>query len=183
MVQRHQFTVEEYYRMGEAGALGPTPRVELIEGEIIDMSPIGSKHAAIVSQLYELLSELKPLRTSLRCQNPIRLSNTNEPEPDLALVTSHQHQYRDAHPGPSDILLLIEVADSTLEYDLKTKAPLYAKHGIPVYWVLDLEGQKLEVFFQPEGDAYQSHQTLGPSDLVVLPGAGDIALKLASLVW
>lgn len=151
---RHRLTVEEYHRMGEAGVLAPDARVELIEGEVIDMAPIGSRHASAVNRLARVFFAAVGDRAIVQVQGPVRLSDRSEPEPDFALLRPRPDYYRDALPNPADVLLLIEVADSTQRYDRTVKAPLYARHGIPELWVIDLENALVHFYRRPEGDAY-----------------------------
>jgi Uma2 family endonuclease len=158
----HLFTVDEYYRMGEAGILGEDDRIELIEGRLVDMAPIGSTHAGVVIQLTALISAALAGRAFLSTQNPIRLGRRSEPQPDVAILRLRDDFYRKAHPTPKDVLLLIEVADSTIRYDREVKIPLYARHGIPEVWLIDLQQQRLEIYLQPSPDGYR--QTIRPAN-------------------
>ncbi len=150
--RRHRITAEEYHRMGEAGIFSEDDRVELIEGEIIDMTPIGSGHANTVDELVRMIAPRLREDKRLRVQNPIVLDHTNEPQPDLAIIKNRS--YSDAHPGPEDILLLIEVADTSLTYDRTVKIPLYARHGIAEAWLVDLPGKAVEIFRYPSPNGY-----------------------------
>ncbi|MEM1057980.1 MAG: Uma2 family endonuclease [Verrucomicrobiota bacterium] len=181
MVQRHQVTVEEYYRLGESGAWGHQPRVELIEGEIVEMSPIGSKHAAVVDLLIKQFTS-KTESLYIRCQHPIRLSESSEPEPDIALVRGEARDYVDAHPTADDVLLLVEVADTTLPYDLETKSPLYARHGIPEYWVVDTEARQVHVFRRPQEGTYLVRETLTATDALDLPETPGGRMELGEIL-
>lgn len=147
-------TVEEYYRMAEAGILHPEERTELIEGEIIHMAPMNSPHANLCAWLNERLIKLLDASAAVRCKLPVRLNNRSEPEPDI-LVCKRQ-SYVQAHPTPHDVHLLIEVADSTYRYDRFVKVPLYASHNIPEVWLIDLSAQAIEVFRQPQGETYKT---------------------------
>ena len=129
-VERRTFNVEEYHRMLDAGIITEDDRVELIEGEILMMSPIGSWHAACVNRLDALLHRLFGESVIISVQNPIRLSDFSEPQPDLAVLRARQDYYAQTHPTSNDILLLIEVADQSLEFDRDVKVPLYAKAAI-----------------------------------------------------
>jgi Uma2 family endonuclease len=129
-VQRRLFTVEEYHRMAEAGILSEDDRVELIEGELVTMSPIGSRHAACVARLTALLFPVGG-RGILWVQNPIRLGARSEPQPDVALLRYRPDFYASAHPGPEDVLLVVEVAETSADADRSLKIPLYARYGIP----------------------------------------------------
>jgi Uma2 family endonuclease len=148
---RHLISVDAFHRMGEAGILGPADRVELIDGEIIDMSPIGVLHAAIVARLASYFSQQLGRAAVVWCQNPLRLDDISEPEPDIAIVRPRADLYTTSHPGPAEVLLVIEVADTSLAYDLGTKVPLYARHGIPEVWVIDATTRRTRVFREPAG--------------------------------
>lgn len=158
ILRRHRLNVDEYYRMAEAGILGPDARVELIEGEIIDMAPIGSRHAAVVRQLAHILHQNVGDQAIVSTQNPVRLDEYSEPEPDLALLRPRDDFYAAAHPGPGDVLLIIEVADTSLRYDREIKIPLYARHGIPEVWLVDLENERLLRFLEPGPDGYRTEE-------------------------
>ena len=172
-VARHPLTVADYHRMGEAGILSEADRVELIEGELVAMSPVGSLHVGTVHALNRLLVRAVGDRGLVSVQSPIRLDDRSEPEPDVAVLRPRADDYRTALPTPPDVLLVIEVSDSTLAYDRTVKAPLYAVHGLPEMWIVDLVGQKVEVHRKPEGGRYTDvsrgggGDTLGP---VLLPG-------------
>lgn len=148
-------TVDEYERMGEAGIFRPDDRLELLEGEIYEMSPIGSRHAACVDFLITVLNELARRRFIVRGQNPVRLDDFSEPQPDIALLRWRDDFYRHLHPMPADVLLVIEVADSTVESDRGYKIPLYAKSGIPEAWLVNLPAERIEIYAEPAGGAYQ----------------------------
>ena len=152
-IVRHKLTVNDYHKIAEAGILTENDRVELIEGELIDMAPIGSPHADYVDRLNLMLISQIGTRFRVRIQNPIQLSDYSEPEPDV--VIAKNRSYREAHPGPQDILLLIEVADSTLKYDRDIKIPLYARCGIPEVWLIDLQKKRLEIHRQPSQEGYR----------------------------
>lgn len=179
---RHRLSIDDYYRMSGAGILGEDDRVELIEGEIIDMAPIGSTHAATVKRLARALMSAVGDDAIVSVQDPIRLDRHSEPQPDLALLRPREDFYASGHPGSADTLLVIEVAESSLEYDLRVKVPLYASHGVPEVWVLDLAGRALHVYRQPAAGAYAQVEiivqarTLAP---LALPAA---AIELAGLL-
>ncbi len=153
VVQRRRFTAEEYHKMAEAGILHEDDRVELIEGEIVDMAPIGSRHATCVRELVWLLSKQLSDELRLDVQNPVRLGEYGEPQPDLAVIRAGD--YAGALPDPGDVLLLIEVSDTTLRYDREVKLPLYARSGIPEVWVMDLAGGTMERHTGPSEGGYQ----------------------------
>lgn len=141
--------------MAEFGILSEDDRVELIEGEIVRMSPIGSRHAACVGRLNRLLNRLVGLDAIVRVQDPIRLNGYSEPEPDVALVKPRSDFYSREHPGPGDVLLLIEVADTSVERDLEAKLPLYAQAGIPEAWLVNLPAETIEVHSRPDSGEYR----------------------------
>lgn len=159
-VLRRRFTVEEYYRMAQAGILNEDDRVELIEGEIIEMAPIGSRHAAHVKGLNRLFSQQVGQEVLISVQDPVRLSERSEPQPDIALLRFRPDLYATSHPGPADVLLLIEVADATVEYDREVKAPLYAREGIREFWLVDLPGERIEVYRDPSPEGYRQVRTV-----------------------
>lgn len=151
-VTRRRFTVHEYHRMAEAGILHEDDRVELIEGELIEMAAIGSRHFTCVNGLNRFLVESVGDEAIVSVQNPVRLGEHGEPEPDLALIKPRD--YRDSLPGPEDVLLLIEVSDATLTYDREVKLPLYARFGIPEVWIVDLASGTIERHTEPSEDGY-----------------------------
>jgi Uma2 family endonuclease len=160
-VTRHRFTVADYYRMGEVGILAPDARVELVCGEVIEMVPIGSHRASVVERLGTLMKDSIPSAEAMvRSQNPIHLDDSSEPEPDIVLVKSRSDFYRDAHPTPAEILLLIEVSDATLAFDRLIKLPLYATARIPEVWIIDLTGNAIEVNRDAGPDGYKSRTTV-----------------------
>lgn len=179
---RHRLTVEEYHRMGEAGVLAPDARVELIEGEVIDMAPIGSRHASVVNRLNDLLMRAVQGRAIVQVQGPVRLSDRSEPEPDVALLRPRADYYRDALPTPADMLLLIEVAESTQRYDRTVKAPLYARHGIPELWVIDLENALVHFYRRPEGDAYADISATDRPDSIPIGALAGISVDLSAVL-
>jgi Uma2 family endonuclease len=147
---RHLLTVGEYHQMGEAGILHEDSRIELIEGELIDMAPIGSSHAAAVNNVAQRISRTVEFDFVVSVQNPIQLDNHSEPQPDIMLLRPRADRYRSALPGAEDVLLLIEIADSSLQYDRNRKIPLYARHGIAEVWIVDLSGTTLERYRDPD---------------------------------
>ena len=166
-ITRRRFTTEEYHRMAEAGILHEDDRIELIHGEIIQMSPIGNHHAAIVRRLTNLLAPRLVPNVIIDVQNPVRIGDHSEPEPDIKILPFRDDYYAESGVTPSDVLLLIEVSDSTLRYDRSTKLPLYAEAGIPEVWIVDVNKRQLEVYRQPDEDRYRSMETLTREDSVV----------------
>lgn len=153
-ITRRRFTVHDYHRMGEAGILHEDDRVELIEGEIVEMAAIGTRHFACVNGLTRLLVSSVGDAAIVSVQNPVRLSESNEPQPDLAVI--RVRDYRESLPMPEDVLLLIEVSDTTLAYDRNVKLPLYARAGIREVWIVDLTGEIIERHTDPSADGYRS---------------------------
>ncbi len=149
-----RFTVEEYHRLGEAGILREDERVELIEGELVMNSPISSRHAACVDRLTALLVPRCQGRAIVRVQSPLRLGEHSEPEPDLMLLRPREDFYREAHPGPEDVYLVIEVSETSLAYDREVKLPLYAHFGLPEVWLVNLVEGRLEVYRMPRKGKY-----------------------------
>ncbi len=163
-IPRRKFTVEQYYQMAETGILAPGERVELIEGEIIEMSPIGPRHAMCVDRIVQLVVEMLGRTVHLRCQNPIRLSNYTEPEPDITLAKRADYSAR--HPVGDDIFLTIEVSDSTLEKDRTLKQKIYANAGIPEFWIVNLPEDVVEVYRNPAGDVYQEKKIISREERI-----------------
>lgn len=151
----HRFKVEEYHRLIESNILHEDDRVELIEGRIIDMTPIGSRHAACVSRLNEIFSEKLQKRAIINIQNPICLTEYSELEPDIAIIKRRPDFYAEQLPQPEDVLLIIEVADSSLEYDCETKIPLYAKANIKEVWLVNLIENILQIYKEPTPEGYK----------------------------
>jgi Uma2 family endonuclease len=152
-IPRRRFTVDEYYRMAEAGILAPDERVELIEGEIIEMAAIGPRHVMCVDRIDEVIREKLGRTIHLRAQNPIRLSDTTEPQPDITLAKCADYSTR--HPVSEDVLLAIQVSDSTLEKDRTLKQKVYANANIPEFWIVNLPEDVIEIYRHPAGDVYQ----------------------------
>ncbi len=157
---RKKFTLADFEQMVETGIIKDEDRVELIEGEIIDMGKIGSKHAAYTDRLNDLLRDKLGKKILIRVQNPVKLNVYSQPQPDIALVKRREDYYEKEHPQPKDIFLLIEVSDSTLETDREIKIPLYAKHGILETWIINCNNQSLEVYRHPTPNNYQQKLTL-----------------------
>lgn len=155
-VAKHFFTVEEFERMGAAGIFSEDARLELIEGEIVEMSPIGSRHAGCVLFLSRFLNRVAGDMAIVSIQNPIQLDDFTEPQPDVALLRLRDDFYRNSHPKPQDVLLVIEVADTTVDYDRSVKLPLYARAGIPEFWIINLPAEEIEIYAEPVGNTYRT---------------------------
>ncbi len=182
LLARHRITVDQFYRMAEAGVLAPDARVELIEGEVIDMAPMNSRHAAAVRVLNQRLLVAVGERALVSCQLPLRLSERSEPEPDLMLTQHQVGSYRDRHPGAADVMLLIEVSDSSLRYDRGIKLPLYARHGVPEVWIVDLENNLVRFYRRPAGDAYADITATETPSLTAVAGLADVWIDLTGLL-
>lgn len=160
-IARYSFTAEEFERMGEVGIFRQGARLELIEGEIVEMSPIGSLHAACVKFLTGLLYRLFGDTLVVGVQDPIRLNDFSEPQPDVTLLRWRDDYYREAHPTPADVLLVIEVADTTVVADRKIKVPLYARAGIAEAWLVNIPEAQIEIYSNPTGGVYQRTEVFG----------------------
>ncbi|MCC3447008.1 MAG: Uma2 family endonuclease [Microcoleus sp. PH2017_25_DOB_D_A] len=154
-------TVQEYDRMTEIGIFDEDERVELLAGQIVKMAAKGTAHGAAVKRTEKLLENRLGERVLVRLQDPVRLDNYSEPEPDISVVIPDPLYYEDHHPTPSEIYLIVEVADTTLRTDCGIKAKIYAESGIADYWVLDVNNRQLHVFREPSQDGYQSIAVLG----------------------
>ncbi len=159
-----KFTTEQYHLMHEAGVFAEGDRLELINGEIAEMSPIGRKHAACVNRLVTLTTKKLGDRIIVSVQNPIRLVDNSEPQPDLAILKLRDDFYEDSLPTPADILLIVEVADSTVTYDREVKMPLYAAAGIPEMWLFDVNRKIIEGYSQPSALGYKRMQRYEEND-------------------
>lgn len=160
------FTVDDYHRLAQVGVLGEDDRVELLDGQIVEMTPIGPDHAGCVDALNALLSRLVAGAAIVRVQNPVVLGAHWEPQPDLTLLRPRPDGYRTAHPGPEDILLVIEVADTSLESDRDVKLAHYAATGIPEAWLVDLEHDRIEVHRDPGPEGYREVRKARRDDTV-----------------
>jgi Uma2 family endonuclease len=158
--QRRRITAEEYHRMAEAGILGPEERVELLDGEIIQMSPINPPHNSTVMRLSDWFIPRLHGRAIVSVQGSFRLTPFSEPEPDIAVLRYREDFYATAHAGPQDVLLIVEVADTSLRYDRDRKLPRYAAEGIPDAWIADVNRKRLSVYREPTPDGYQQVLTL-----------------------
>ena len=159
-INKKLFTVDEYHRMAEVGILPELGRFELIHGEIIEMTPAGSPHSGRVNRLIRPFTSRLGESVIVSVQNPVRLDVRSEPVPDLALLKPRDDFYAEAHPSSKDVLLVVEVSDTTVKYDSSVKATLYAKGGIPEYWLLDVTKDVLVVRTDPAAGAYRNVQIL-----------------------
>lgn len=167
--------------MGETGVLDPDARVELIDGGLFDMSPIGPPHAGRVNRFIRIFSAAIGDSAIVSAQNPIVLGDFSVPEPDLALLRWREDFYERSHPGPQDILVLVEVADTSLSHDRDRKIPLYARYGVPEVWLLDLAGRHLDVYRDPDGGAFTTRFRVADLSHVGIAALSGIALDLRDL--
>lgn len=182
-VPRHRLTLDDYHRLGEAGVLGEDDRVELLEGQLVDMSPIEPRHAFVVDELNERLVQLGAGTFRVRPQNPVALDNRSEPQPDIVMARKPWPGYPHTHPRPEDIVLLVEVADSSRDIDLGAKRELYARAGIRELWIVDLTTDAVFVCRAPRDGAYESVTRIDPSgtlEIEAVPGATIPAAALFS---
>jgi Uma2 family endonuclease len=177
-----KFTVDEYYRMAEAGILGEDDRVELIEGEIVEMPPIGNSRARTVDRLtMAIVPQLVALDAFATVQNPIRLSRNTEPLPDFVLVRGNPGALTE-HPGPEEVLLVVEVSDSTLRSDRNRKLPSYARAGIREVWLINLPARTVEVMRSPRGDSYSQIETLRGDDTLSPVALPHVRIRVSDIL-
>lgn len=176
---RHKLTVVDFQRLGAAGILSGSDRVELIDGELMDMAPISSLHADYVDRLAQILTVQNCGDYRVRVQNPVRLDDDGEVTPDLALVVNRG--YRDAHPTAGDVLLLIEVADTAVAYDRELKIPLYARNGIPEVWLLEATKGRMACYREPVLGNYRESRTAEPDETLTLERLPEVRVHLAAL--
>ncbi len=181
-ITRHRFTVDEYYRMAESGILTPGQRVELIEGEIVDMTPIGRRHMACVDRLTRDFVSALGDRAIVRVQGALRLHDYSEPEPDLVILRPRDDFYAGQDAGPDDALLVIEVADSSEHYDRQVKVPLYARAGIREVWLVDLTAGRITSYRQPGPDGYAEAIVAGGDDTLRPLAFPDFGLTAARIL-
>jgi len=179
---RRLFTVDDYHRMTEAGILLEDDRVELIEGELIEMAAIGNRHSAAVDRLTELFVERLQRRAIVRVQGSVRLNERNEPQPDLVILRRREDFYEKAPAGSGDTLLVIEVADSSLDFDRDIKAPLYARTGVPEFWIVDLEARAVSIFREPIASGYRSAFTARPGEMIAPSGLPDVGIDVEEVM-
>ena len=166
MPERYVFDVETYHALWKNGAFPDDKNFELIEGDIFTMPPIGSFHAAVVTELSEKLYDRVGKQVKMRVQNPVQLGDLSEPQPDIALVNLVEHGYRQTHPKAEDILLLVEVADTTMKYDRETKTFLYAHYGIPEVWLVNTNEKCIEVYREPSANGYKTLRRVEPGESI-----------------
>ena len=176
---RHLLSVHDFHRMGEAGILAGDDRIELMDGGLIDMAPIGSAHAGMVMRLSQRLTLALAGRALVSSQNPVRLDERSEPQPDIAVLRNRRDFYQESHPGPTDVLLIIEIADSSLDYDRDVKVPLYARRGVPEVWLVDLNARHVSIYRRPDGGAYREVLRPGAAEAVAPAQLPALSIPLA----
>jgi Uma2 family endonuclease len=180
-IVRWQFTVADFARMVEAGIFAEDDRVELIDGEVRAMSPVGPRHAAIVKRLNALLSRQVAERASVSVQDPIQLTDYSESLPDLAVLRIREDFYADAHPLPAEVFFVVEVAETSLAYDREEKIPRYAQELIPEVWLIDVARQTVTQYTQPDGTGYRSEQRLARGQVIVSQTISNLQLSIDSI--
>lgn len=181
-LQKHYFSVDEYYRMAKGGVFSEDDRVELIEGEVVEMSPIGSTHQGCVDELSSILAERLGRAAIVRVQGPIHIDEYSEPQPDVSLLRPRRDFYRRSHPMPADVLLVVEVADTSLEYDRNVKLRLYARAGIPEAWLIVLIKDFIEVHSEARNGKYQKIQRLKRGKTLTSPTVTGLSLKVDDIL-
>ena len=181
-IAQRSFTVDEYYRMAEAGIFAEDDRVELIEGRVITMSPIGSRHAACVKRINHSLSDQVGQKALISVQDPIHLDDYSEPEPDLALLRPRDDFYAQNHPTPSDVLLVVEVADTSVDYDRPIKVPLYAHAGIPAAWLVVLSSNTVEIYTRPVDGEYREIRTAQPGETLTVQSIPGLEIPVDAIL-
>jgi len=181
-----RFTLAEYHRLLELGFLNEDDRVELIHGQIVEMTAKGTAHEVCITRLIRELLKLVGDRATLRSQSPLILPSDNEPEPDFTIVQNRADDYLSSHPNPADVLLVIEISDSSLSYDQEVKLPLYAGAGISDYWIFNLVENHLEVYSEPYQDlqgkfGYGMKRIILPNQAIALPCFPDLSLDLSKV--
>jgi Uma2 family endonuclease len=182
-LRRHRFTIQEYHRMGEAGIFDGDDRVELIEGDIVRMPPIGPVHASEVDRLTAMFTARLRDRAIVRVQNPLALpAQTSEPLPDVILLRPRPDFYRSGHPEPEDALLVVEVMDSSARYDRRVKLPLYARAGVLEVWLVDLSVASIEVYRDLAAHDYSERRVLSRGESLAIQAFPDIVFSVADLI-
>lgn len=179
---RRRLSRAEYHQMAEAGIFSEDDHIELIAGELVDMAPIGDEHAGLTTQLNHLLHRAAVTNALISVQSPLILDDHNEPEPDLLLLHFRPDYYKHAKPRAEDVLLLIEVADTSLNYDRSVKLPLYAQHRIPEVWIINLKDRTVEIHRAPDGELYRSNLIARSGDQLQPQQAPKITLSVANLL-
>jgi Uma2 family endonuclease len=181
-ILRKKFTVGQYHQMIESGILTDRDRVELLQGEIIEMSPVGRQHAACVDRLNELFVLTFAARAIVRVQSPIHLDNNSEPQPDLAILQRRADFYANAHPQAGDVFALVEVSDTTIEFDRTVKVPLYAQNNIAEVWIVDIRAKTVQIYREPSIVGYQQVQNYRCGQRLSLQAFTDMQFSVDQLL-
>jgi Uma2 family endonuclease len=180
--RKHQFTISEWHKMGKYNIFEPHARMELIEGEIIDMAPIGPSHGGRVKRLNHLFSRQLGDSAIIGVQDPIQIRDDSEPEPDLAILRPEPNFYTERHPKPDDILLLIEVSDTTINYDRDKKVPLYANNGIVEFWLVDLGEETIEIYLEPHPQGYAQKRIAKSGEILVPSQLPQVTMAVSDIL-
>ena len=181
-LRRDRLTAAEYRRIGETGVSRPDVRIELIDGEIVDIARTGSRHAGVVRHLARLLERAMGDAAVVSVHSPVALSERSEPAPDIALLRPRADFYKGAHPQPADVLLIIEVADASLRYDRQIKLPLYARYGIVEVWLVDLESDTVTSFSRPANGVYPAARPVDVHTRATLAGVSNVTLDFGAVL-
>jgi Uma2 family endonuclease len=181
-ITKRLFDVEEYHRMAQAGILSEDDRVELIDGEILAMTPIGSRHNAAVDRTNRTLVMAVGAQAIVRVQGSVRLGRFNEPQPDIVLLRPRADFYASRLPGPSDIFLIIEIAESSLDYDREVKTRIYAQAAVQEYWLVDLGDRSVSRYAEPREGAYRQRRQVRPGESIASAALPHCAIPLEALL-
>lgn len=181
-VRKHLTDIHEWRKLGDANIFPPDSHVELINGEILETSPIGFNHAGHLKRITNLFATLTASKAIVSVQDPVQLGDLSEPEPDFMLLKPNADYYSSRHPVAEDVLLLIEVSDTSLQFDQNQKLRLYSRHNIPEYWLLNLNDLSLEVYRKPNGELYAEKTTLYAGDSITLSQLPDISIQVADIL-
>lgn len=179
---KYRFSVENYNRLGETNIIHEDERVELIEGEIVTMTPIGDYHAGTVDYLTYVFAKKLGDRAIVRVQNPVHLDRYSEPQPDIVLLKPKDSFYRDGHPQPDDIYLIIEVTAGSADYDRDVKVSLYAKNGVREFWIVDLEKRIVETYREPSNGEYRNRKTYNPGDSLASESFPELRMSVSEIL-
>lgn len=179
---RRRFTVAEYYAMAEVGILGENDRIELLDGDLIVKPPIGVWHASSVHRFTNILPPLLQRRAIVSVQNPTRLNDNSEPQPDIMLLRWRDDFYGRGHPGPADVLLLIEVSDTSVDYDRSAKLSAYARAGIPEVWIATRQDNRIEAYTEPKEGEYSNVRYAGLGESIAPQAFPEVILEVSNLI-
>jgi Uma2 family endonuclease len=181
-IRRRRFTLDEYHRMIEADILHEDDRVELIRGDVVEMTPIGHRHAFTVAHLTQCFTERLAHRGAVWPQNPITILPDSEPQPDIVVLRGRLEEYRSRLPGAVDVALIVEVADTSLRYDRDVKGHLYAEAGVPEYWIVDLAGEAVEIYREPSRHGYRHTERMTRDGLIAVQAFADVVIQVSDIL-